>query len=108
MLDGISLRRRQSSLRRHRIADRITLNLQACLDTGRKIESRKGLIDAPEIALQLHCLWPLARLAQIVKMNALTRHDAGGSSHPADSADQHHGGRNMRRSRKNFHARRAV
>src|SRR6185369_10397602 len=85
-LDHLALLGRQGSLRRDGIADRVTLNVEAGLDAGGQVEAGKGLVDAPQPALQRHRLIPARRLAEIVEFDALPRDDAGGTSHPAQPA----------------------
>src|SRR5690242_20873360 len=87
----------ERGLRRDRIADVVALDLQAGLDACREIEAREGLVDLPELALELHRLVPFLSVAQFVELHALLRHDAGRAGHPADTADQHHRCRDMRR-----------
>src|SRR4029077_1224092 len=88
--DSLSLCGAERGLWRHRVTDRIALDLQPGLDTGSEIEARKGFVNAPEVALKLHRLRPLSGAAQIIEAHALARHDASRPRHPADSADQHH------------------
>src|ERR1700761_1463836 len=95
---------RQRSLRRHGIADVITLNRKPRLDAGCEIKAREGFVDAPEFSLQHHRPVPALRFAEIVEFDALPRDDAGRARHPADTTDQHHRGRNMRRCRKHLDA----
>src|SRR5262245_38079265 len=83
MLDGISFRRRQRGLWRHRVTGRVSLDLQTGLDARREIESCEGLIDAPVIALQFHRFRPFPRLAQVIEAHTLARHDTGRPRDPS-------------------------
>src|SRR6266436_3569433 len=89
-LDYLALLSRQRRLRRNGIADRVALDVETSLDAGGQVEARKGLVDAPQLALQRHRLIPARRLAEIVEFDALPRNDAGWPRHPSQSADQHH------------------
>ena len=77
-LDHLALLGRQRRLRRDGITDRVTLNVEACLDAGGQVEPCKGLVDAPQPALQRHRLVPARRLAEVIEFDALPRNDAGG------------------------------
>src|SRR4051812_7726873 len=81
---------RERGLRRAGTAAVIALDREPRLDAGGEIEAREGLVDAPELPLQLHRIVPAGGLAEIVELDALPWDDAGRARHPADAADQHH------------------
>ncbi len=60
------------------------------------------------LALQVHRLGPAAGAAKLVEPHALPRDDAGRPRHPADAADQHDAGRNVRGGREHFEPRAAI
>src|ERR1700722_2016436 len=90
--NDLTLGSAKRTLRRHRIADVITLDLERGLDAGGKVEAREYLVDPPQAPLQVHGLRPAAGAAKLVERHTLPRDDAGRSRHPADAADQHDAG----------------